>query len=304
MVLALLKSEYTRLSNKGASLIPALTSILIFIFIIPRLLHPVYLLLPHQNMHIMRTLIASLLHCSALLLCNGLLSILYTKKIPYFEQFRVSQSTPWPWEKDPVQYNSNRTKVYLSLFINNFILLPLIIAHSVEADTSPMTADPQKFPSGLEILGQLVFFMLAEDCSFYWMHRLVHTGFLYRKIHKQHHEFKTTVGIAATYAHFLEFIFVDAIPSGLGAALIGNRTHVFTYYMWVFVRIVETTDGHSGFDFPWSPFRLVFLGGSSSHHDYHHSHIVGNYSSFFTIWDRICGTDLAYKKYCEKIKGN
>jgi sterol desaturase/sphingolipid hydroxylase (fatty acid hydroxylase superfamily) len=304
MVLSLLKSEYSRLSKKGASLILSSMSILFFIFILPRLLYPIYLLLPHQNMHIMRSLIVPVLHNFLLILFNCFLSILYTQKIPYFEQYRVSKSTPWPWEKDPVQYHSNRPKIYLTLFINNFIIFPLLIVHSIEVNSSPMTTDPEKFPSGLEILVQLIFFMVVEDFSFYWMHRLVHTSYLYSKIHKQHHEFKTTVGISATYAHFLEFIFVDAIPSGLGCALLGDRTHVFTYYMWVIVRIIETTDGHCGYDFPWSPFRLIFLGGSSSHHDFHHSHIVGNYSSFFTTWDRICGTDLAYKKYSEKIKSN
>lgn len=302
MVLSLLQSEYARLSKKGKGLIPAIASIFVYIFIIPALLRPLYLLLPHDNHHIMRTFLASLIHCSALILGNGFLFILYTKKIPFFEQFRVSKTTPWPWESDPESYKSNRNKVYLNLFINNFILLPLVIGHSVEVNSSPMTTDPEKFPSSLEIFTQLIFFMVAEDFSFYWMHRLVHTGFLYRKIHKKHHEFKTTVGISATYAHFLEFIFVDAVPSGIGCALIGNRTHVFTYYMWVIVRIVESTDGHSGYDFPWSPFRLLFLGASASHHDYHHSHTVGNFSSFFTIWDRICGTDKPYKNYCEKLK--
>lgn len=304
MVLSLLKSEYTRISTKGKGLIPAAISIFVYIFIIPVLLRPLYLLLPHSNMHIMRTLIASLIHCVSTIVANAFLFILYAKKIPFFEQFRVSKTTPWPWEKDPDYYKSNRNKVYLNLFINNFILLPLIIGHSVEVNSSPMTTDPEKFPSGFEIFWQLIFFMLVEDFSFYWMHRLVHTRFLYSKIHKKHHEFKTTVGIAATYAHFLEFIFVDAVPSGMGCALIGNRTHVFTYYMWVVVRIVESTDGHSGYDFPWSPFRLVPLGTSASHHDYHHSHTVGNFSSFFSIWDKICGTDIPYKKFCEKIKSS
>lgn len=29
-------------------------------------------------------------------------------------------------------------------------------------------------------------------------------------------------------------------------------------------------------------------------HDYHHSHNVGNFGSFFVFWDWLCGTDQAY----------
>ena len=39
------------------------------------------------------------------------------------------------------------------------------------------------------------------------------------------------------------------------------------------------------------------LLGSSIYHNFHHSHNVGNYGSFFTIWDTLCGTNRHYFKY-------
>jgi sterol desaturase/sphingolipid hydroxylase (fatty acid hydroxylase superfamily) len=42
--------------------------------------------------------------------------------------------------------------------------------------------------------------------------------------------------------------------------------------------------------------------GSASYHDFHHTHNVGNYSSFFQIWDTIFGTNKSYFKYLEKVK--
>jgi len=40
--------------------------------------------------------------------------------------------------------------------------------------------------------------LLMSDTFFYWMHRLMHDWrWLYRNVHKMHHEFKGSVGIAA-----------------------------------------------------------------------------------------------------------
>ena len=46
--------------------------------------------------------------------------------------------------------------------------------------------------------------MLFLDTSFYWSHRLLHHPRLYKHFHKQHHEYRGTIGFAAEYAHFVE----------------------------------------------------------------------------------------------------
>ena len=60
--------------------------------------------------------------------------------------------------------------------------------------------------------------------------------------------------------------------------------------MWILLRILETTDGHSVYEFSWSPFRFLPLSASSEHHNFHHLVFKGNYSSFFTYLDGVCGT--------------
>jgi len=44
-----------------------------------------------------------------------------------------------------------------------------------------------------------------------------------------------------------------------------------TILIWFTLRVTETTEGHSGYEFSWSPFRLLPLSGSSDYHNYHHS---------------------------------
>ena len=78
--------------------------------------------------------------------------------------------------------------------------------------------------------------------------------------------------------------------------------HIITSYMLSVIRILETTDGHGGYEIPWSPFRLLPLSGSATFHDYHHSHNLGNYGGLFSFWDTVCGTNKKYLEYI--IKGN
>jgi sterol desaturase/sphingolipid hydroxylase (fatty acid hydroxylase superfamily) len=59
---------------------------------------------------------------------------------------------------------------------------------------------------------------------------------------------------------------------------------------------METMAHHSGYDFPWSMFTLVpGLQGSAEEHDLHHSVNTGNFGSFWTWWDRACGTQVVVK---------
>lgn len=100
--------------------------------------------------------------------------------------------------------------------------------------------------------------MFIEDLFFHIFHRLLHWRVIYPYIHKKHHEYKESIGIAAEYSHPFEFA-LTSYPSVLGAELLGKRMHTYTYFLWVIVRILETVDGHSGYEFPGNPFRAFPL---------------------------------------------
>ena len=82
-------------------------------------------------------------------------------------------------------------------------------------------------------------------------------------------------------------------------ALVMN-SHPITLWLWIILRICETLEAHSGYDFPYSPFHFFSWQGGSARHDFHHSHNVGCYGSFTIFWDWICGTD---KQFLEWKKG-
>ena len=156
-------------------------------------------------------------------------------------------------------------------------------------------------PSLFTLCAQLLFCILIDDTLFYWSHRLLHANkWLYRTIHKQHHEFKYSVGLAVEYAHPIEDILSNTLPTVAGALLLGSHASVAIGYMGI--KIWQSIDAHSGFNlpFPLSPWNIGPGMDCASAHDYHHSHNCGNYGGFFSFWDWLCGTDKSYQKYLKK----
>ena len=107
-----------------------------------------------------------------------------------------------------------------------------------------------------------------------------------------HHEFAAPFGITAEYAHPIETIFL-----GIGTILgpFFFTRHLFTLWVWLAVRLHETTEDHSGYDLPFNPSNYICFWGGAVHHDFHHRTFDGNFASVFTIWDRVFGTDKAFR---------
>jgi sterol desaturase/sphingolipid hydroxylase (fatty acid hydroxylase superfamily) len=108
--------------------------------------------------------------------------------------------------------------------------------------------------------------------------------------------------MVSEYAHPVEYMLGNCCPAGLGPKLLDYRCHVVTYCLWMALRVIETVDGHSGYDFPWSPFRILPFSAGAAYHDYHHYENIGNYCSFFNIWDTVFGTNTKY--YADMAKKN
>jgi sterol desaturase/sphingolipid hydroxylase (fatty acid hydroxylase superfamily) len=134
---------------------------------------------------------------------------------------------------------------------------------------------------------------MVENMTFYISHSLLHKPYMYKRIHKIHHEHKVTTSIAAIHAHPLEYLIGNAIPATLGPFILGRRMHMSSYFAWGVWRIAEALQGHSGYDFTWNPYRFLHLTSDGKEHAFHHSENIGNYSG--SIWDLIFGTNLGSK---------
>ena len=297
--LDILENEEVRYVRKGYGLLTASLMTYSYLILLPEYLKPYYSSLPHNNLLLMYCFGTFLIHIVTLSLSNLIMYLIYKSRFEFFERYRIS-ADPWPWEKDAEAFKSQLKRTFKTLALNNLVLMPGFSMIPVLAGLCEVNTSPIFYPSAFEIVWQIILFMVVEDTVFYWGHRLLHTPWFYKRIHKQHHEYSTTVGLAAEYAHPVEFILGNMLPTGLGATLIGSHCHIVTWYMWMFIRILETTDGHCGYEFSWSPFRLLPLSGSANYHNFHHSSNVGNFGSFFTYWDTLCQTNKHYWRYLAK----
>ncbi|MQL79268.1 hypothetical protein Taro_011701, partial [Colocasia esculenta] len=146
------------------------------------------------------------------------------------------------------------------------------------------------------VLSQIVFYFIIEDFVFYWGHRILHTKWLYKHNKQIVHRYATPFGLTSEYAHPAEILFLG-FATILGPALTGP--HLFTLWLWMTLRVLETVEAHCGYHFPWSPSNFIPLYGGADFHDYHHRVLYtksGNYSSTFTYMDWLFGTDKGYRK--------
>ena len=155
-------------------------------------------------------------------------------------------------------------------------------------------------PNRLVFVCQIIFCMMSEDFFFHMSHRFLHWKAIYPYIHKQHHEHKTTICITTNYAHPVEFIFGNVLTSASGVIILGSNMHITTAWAWYVIRTLESTEGHSGYDFPWSVWRMIPFGSDYGYHVFHHSNNIGNFSSFFTLWDSVLGSNKAYYQFLDE----
>jgi len=213
-------------------------------------------------------------------ICYAIFGILFwvIDKFKLLDKYKV-QDTKYVTDLDYWQCLMNLLQNYI------VIILPLVyIAYPIFSFFEFTTALP--LPSLFVFSFQFFFCMVVEDICHYWLHRMLHWPWLYKNIHKIHHQYATPFGLAASYAHPLE-VLILGFATFLGPMLI--RPHFFTFYCWVLFRQLDAVSTHCGYDLP-HPFGIFPFYGGTIAHDYHHKSFIWNYSSRFTFMDHLFST--------------
>jgi sterol desaturase/sphingolipid hydroxylase (fatty acid hydroxylase superfamily) len=150
-----------------------------------------------------------------------------------------------------------------------------------------------ELPALSAFLLQFCVLVLFDDAWFYWVHRLIHENkWLYRKVHKKHHEAYAPVPIEYIYVHPAEWMAGSMGPAIAMAAIIGvnGGMSAWTLWLWGAWRVIHELDIHSGIAAKVSHLLPFFAG--TEHHDLHHARpTMGNYASSLTVWDKLFGTE-------------
>ncbi|MFD1696906.1 sterol desaturase family protein [Roseibium aestuarii] len=135
--------------------------------------------------------------------------------------------------------------------------------------------------------GMFALCFVLFDGWFYWGHRILHWGPLYR-FHQPHHasvaptvwsnDSATTVDTLIEHGFYLVVWLVLPVPELVIFAL-----RLFDQ--------VSGMIGHSGFEyFAGRSSRAPFPFLCTTYHDLHHSQFHYNFSNFLSVWDRLMGT--------------
>ena len=168
--------------------------------------------------------------------------------------------------------------------VNNLILFAIVVVAWPLYRESGVHVGP--LPVWWVVPLQLALFIVVDDFLYYWMHRAMHSKYLYKYIHSIHHEVSTPWAISAHYMHPVEFVLTGLLML-LMPVLLG--VHVLTLYLWIVFRQWEAAEGHCGYSFPWSPSKLLPGYDGVEYHDFHHAKFTGNYAGFLTYLDRWFG---------------
>ena len=137
---------------------------------------------------------------------------------------------------------------------------------------------------------EVFFVLLIDDFFFYILHRKMHENkYIYKKIHKIHHRANTPIPFDYIYVHPFEWL-SGFIGPFIGMLLLGGIS-VYSFWIYLIVRNLHEIHIHSGIKSS-SLVNIIPFYGNNEHHDTHHAKRDGNYSSTFTLWDRIFKTKL------------
>jgi 4-alpha-methyl-delta7-sterol-4alpha-methyl oxidase len=165
------------------------------------------------------------------------------------------------------------------LIIGTVVLWPVMYAAGVHYTP--------EWPAWYTIVWQVLFAMYVDDFVYYFIHRVLHRPWFFKRVHYLHHSVKTPWAMIGHYQHPVEFM-LTGITVLMGQTILG--AHVVSIFAWILVRQYTGAIGHLGYELKVDPLKLLPGYRGVVFHDYHHSHCDGNYSGGLGWVDGLFGT--------------
>jgi sterol desaturase/sphingolipid hydroxylase (fatty acid hydroxylase superfamily) len=143
--------------------------------------------------------------------------------------------------------------------------------------------------AGFALFGLIAF----NDLWFYAVHRVLHTRWLFKRIHSVHHRSVDVNPLTSYSFHVIEALLITGwvipvallvplpIPVLIAAQVLGLTNNVMS---------------HLGYELLprwWVRAPLLRWTNTATFHSLHHERYRGNYGLFTRVWDKLFGTELA-----------
>ncbi len=147
---------------------------------------------------------------------------------------------------------------------------------------TPIYYDVSDYGWVYTLLSTAVLFVVVDALAYY-VHRALHSEFLYRTFHRSHHRFVATTPYVTAAIHPVVFIVLQVTTFAPIMLVPFHAVSIVVVFLYVLIfNIID----HSGVSLrsriPWQ--------APSNYHDDHHALFHVNFGQHLTWWDRLHGT--------------
>ncbi|KAH3878107.1 uncharacterized protein LOC127873877 [Dreissena polymorpha] len=217
----------------------------------------------------------------------------------YFYKNRKDKPEQWKCQPDRWLTKSNEWHEFLLGSTNMLIgsvASGFISCYIMNGGKCTLYTRPDEYGWAYLLLSAPALFFYNEAVSYY-PHRMFHTPFLYRHVHKVHHRYGSPTLYSTTAMHTLEFLVYQTL---LALPVFVVPLHAVVFVPILLYGYYYGMMDHSGIKmdavWPWQP--------SSMFHDDHHRHFHCNFGFNTILFDRFHGTlRRTNRKYGETVFG-
>uniref|UniRef100_A0A7S2MS67 Fatty acid hydroxylase domain-containing protein n=1 Tax=Helicotheca tamesis TaxID=374047 RepID=A0A7S2MS67_9STRA len=282
---------------------------MIWLFVLPQLCRPVWHHLGSFSPVTVEVLLTTSSGVVQVVLFNLCMLPIYYMQHPFFEQYKIQFTDPWPWtNKSPKVRDEFWALSLRSVKITTFNLLCLIpclvllktCAFSLLGlEPPPFQTDDESWPTHVKMMRDNILMTLLHEFGFYSTHRLMHTYPSLYKYHKIHHEYKMNTTLAAQHNHPVDYIISIGTPALMSSAIV--QPHSFVFFQWSIWVVYANLDDHCGYSFPWSPVRWFPFAALTDEHEFHHLKNLGCFGSKLDLYEKLLqGGNKWYDVWLEK----
>jgi methylsterol monooxygenase len=170
-------------------------------------------------------------------------------------------------------------RVLRNLAVNQLFWSPLLLWAMWQVLRLRGWAPSPELPGATSLVLEVAGMAVASVVWFYASHRFLHRPWWMKRVHRVHHEFRTSTVMASEYAHWVEFTFGNFMTLAIGILLIAPSLPAL--YLYALLAIATFLAHHSGYALPWLSWAV--------HHDWHHYRYNEAFGTLGFI-DRMLGT--------------
>lgn len=133
--------------------------------------------------------------------------------------------------------------------------------------------------------------LLIDETYYYWIHRWMHRGAVFKLLHRIHHQSNISSPWTAFAFHPVEGLLLS-LP--LVFTLLFIPMHVSMIVVQLVIMSVTSVINHLDIEVYPDSFRNNIFGRwliGASHHALHHKHYRYNFGLYFTFWDKWAKTE-------------